>query len=129
MKPSPYLIEFHGGRFDGYRQPSDFVLPSTRLEMPGPEPLDGRASARRNVYEHRRSTVTFVNESPVVTFHLHFAGIIVAAPQTTPARHWVELMHAILRRLQPGLRPLPHNPNNGFRIPSGRKAVVLNGQN
>ena len=36
-KPSPYLIELCGGRYDGFRQPCDVVPLSTCLEMPGPE--------------------------------------------------------------------------------------------
>jgi hypothetical protein len=128
MIPSPYFIEFHGGRFDGLRQPSDFVLDSTRLEMTRPAlPFVDGVSARRVSYEYRRSTLTFVEQSPVVTFHMHYVGAVVTASTLKRAHDWIESIWAILRRTV--LRPqLPFQAHNGgIRIRGGRKNVVLHG--
>ena len=78
MKPSPYLIEFHGGRFDGLRQPSEFALASTRLEIPGSDLAIRNGVAVRRIYALRRSTVIFVEQSPVVTYHMYFIGAATA---------------------------------------------------
>ncbi len=129
MKPSPYLIEFHGGRFDGLCQPSDFALASTRLEMPGPDlAIPNGVAARRDIYILRRSTVAFIEQSPVVTYHVHHIGAKIAAPQPKLVPDWINSIRAVLQRFRLRPRPDPQIPDAGSRTPTGRKSVVLHRQ-
>ena len=121
MTPSPYFIEFHGGRFDGLRQPSDFVLPSTRLELPGPDISRFEGTERRYaVYHHRRSIVTLIKQSPIVTFHLYYVGTKIRAVGPKRTSRWFNSILSVLR----GLRPVPEldrRPSyDGILAPSGR---------
>src|SRR5437016_964464 len=101
MLSSPYYIEFHGGRCDGLRQPSDFLIPSTRLELRGPGlPFCRDTSPRRDIYHHRRTTVAFVGELPVVTFHMYFVGVKIVAQKRKLLPRWIGAIVASLRRFK-----------------------------
>lgn len=122
MKPSPYLIEFHGGRFDGLCQPSDFALASTRLEMPGPDlAIPNGVAARRDIYILRRSTVAFIEQSPVVTYHVHHIGAKIAAPQPKLVPDWINSIRAVLQRFRLARDRIRKSPTPGLgRRPAGR---------
>jgi hypothetical protein len=127
---SPYIIEYHGGRFDGLREPSELVIESTRLEMPVPDTkrIDG-VSVRREVYEYRRSTVAILDKSPVVTFHVHHVGAKIAAPRPKLARRWIESICKLVGRFRPRPQLRPETADHGFCLPNGRRNAVLHGQN
>jgi hypothetical protein len=128
MITSPYLTEFHGGRFDGLRQPSDFVLPSTRLELPTRDVshVDG-AFRRYAVYHHRRTMVTLVDDSPVITFHMYYIGTKVASERPTWTPRWISSLLSLFQvfRQRPYLDRRPSD--DGILAPSGLKNVVRHG--
>jgi hypothetical protein len=117
-KSSPYFIELRGGRYDGFRQPCDAVPFSTLLEMPGPElKLPDAVADWRYFYEHFRTTVAFIEASPVVTFHFRHVG----APRPKRPANWLrsllETLSTISRRAA-----LPARPPLGRPAMSGRPA-------
>jgi len=76
MMTDPYLIQLHGGRFDGYRQSVNYILLDTRLKMPGTLPCpDGIPSPpRAAVYELRRASIEILDGLPTMVLNYHFAG-------------------------------------------------------
>ena len=99
-KPSPNFIELRGGRYDGFRQPCEVVPLSTCLEMPGPElKFPEAVSGRTIVYEHFRTTVAFVEASPVVTFHYRHAGLRIGTPRPIRPMNWLRSLLDMLRNI------------------------------
>jgi hypothetical protein len=89
-KSSPYFIELRGGRYDGFRQPCEAVPLATCLDMPGPElKLPDAVADRWYVYEHFRTTVAFIEASPVVTFHFRHVGARIGSPRRKRPANWL----------------------------------------
>jgi len=130
MIPSPYVLEFYGGRFDGFQQPCDVIPLSTHLEMPGPElAIGGRVAERIEVYEHRRTTVAFVEESPVVTFHYRHAGSKIAAPRPKSPTSWAASLRTVLRRIcRPGGQ-IAKVPPDRIPAPDSREQIAMHTRN
>jgi hypothetical protein len=126
MTPSPYLIQFLGGRFHGLRKPCDAAPISTRLEMPGPDlALRGAVAARREIYEHRQTTVAFIDGAPVVIFQFQHVGANIDAPRPKRTSPWTDRIRRMLRRLKRRPRLRPQAPGYGIRVPAGHKNAVL----
>jgi hypothetical protein len=76
MPTEPYMIELRGGRYDGYRQPLDYVPLGNRWEMPAVAP--GLAASTRSLYtvlyERRRVALVEQDGLPTMLFGYDLVG-------------------------------------------------------
>ena len=79
MMTDLYLIQLHGGPFDGYCQSVNYILQEKRLEMPGILPCpDGLPSPNRAAeYELRRTSIELLDDLPTMVLDYHFVGMRV----------------------------------------------------
>ena len=87
MMTDLYLIQLHGGPFDGYRQSVNYILRNRRLEMPGTLACPGGLPSphRAAEYELRRASIELLDDLPTMLLDYHFVGMrvgIVAAAIT-----------------------------------------------
>jgi hypothetical protein len=77
MATEPYLIELRGGRFDGHRQPLDYIPSGNRWEMPtlSPNATRREESPPVAVYELRRVSLIQWEDMPTMLFGYDFVGV------------------------------------------------------
>ena len=108
MMTDLYLIQLHGGCFDGYRQSVNYILRDRRLEMPGKLPCpDGLPSPHRAaVYELRRASIELLDGLPTMVLDYHFVGMRVGMVSAAIARfvQWKSRLRQIVLRVACGPR-------------------------
>jgi len=79
MMTDLYVIQLHGGPFDGYCQSVNYILRDRRLEMPGKLPCpDGLPSPHRVAeYELRRTSIELLDDLPTMVLDYDFVGMRV----------------------------------------------------
>jgi hypothetical protein len=79
MMTDPYLIQLHGGFFDGYSQSVNYILQDSLLEMPGtlPCPDSLPSPSRAALYELRRASIELLDGMPTMVLNYHFVGMRV----------------------------------------------------
>ena len=114
MMTDLYLIQLHGGPFDGYCQPVNYILRDRRLEMPGKLPCpDGLPSPHRAaVYELRRASIELLDGLPTMVLDYHFVGMRVGMASAAITR-LVQWKH----RLAQSLLRVARNPHDA-RLPN-----------
>ena len=114
MMTDLYLIQLHGGRFDGYHQSVNYILRDTRLEMPGALPCpDSLPSPRRAaLYELRRASIEPLDGLPTMVLSYHFVGMRVGmvSAAITKLVQWEN-------RLTESLLRVAHGPHDA-RLPN-----------
>lgn len=108
-----YLIQLHGGPFDGYCQSVNYILRNRRLEMPGvlPCPDDIPLPHRASEYELRRTSIELLDDLPTMVLDYHFVamrvGLLSAA--ITKIVQWKDrLTRSLLRVTRPRDARLPN---------------------
>jgi hypothetical protein len=101
MMTDLYLIQLHGGPFDGYRQSVNYILLDSRLEMPGslPCPDDFPPPSRPALYELRRASIELLAGLFTMVLKYYFVGMKVgmARAAITGLIRWKDrLTHRLL---------------------------------
>ena len=108
MMTDLYLIQLHGGPFDGYRQSVNYILRDTRLEMPGTLPCpDSLPSPHRAaLYELRRASIELLDGLPTMVLDYHFVGMRVGMVSAAITRlvQWKDRLTQSLLRVARGPR-------------------------
>ena len=114
MMTNLYLIQLHGGCFDGYRQSVNYILRDRRLEMPGKLPCpDGLPSPHHAaIYELRRASIELLDGLPTMVLDYHFVGMRVGMASAAITR-LVQWKH----RLAQSLLRVARNPHDA-RLPN-----------
>lgn len=88
MMTDLYLIQLHGGCFDGYRQSVNYILWDTRLKMPGtlPCPKSNPSPPRTALYELRRTSIRVLSGWPTMVLDYDFVGMRVGVVSAAIAR-------------------------------------------
>ena len=109
MMTDPYLIQLHGGYFDGYRQSVNYILLDTRLEMPGtlPCPDSLPSPPRTALYELRRASIELLDGLPTMVLNYHFVGMRIGVVSAAIVRlvQWKDRLTRSLLRVTSG----PHD--------------------
>jgi hypothetical protein len=100
MMTDMYLIQLHGGPFDGYRHSVNYILRDRRLEMPGVLPCpDGLTSPHRAAeYELRRTSIELLDDLPTMVLDYHFVGMRVGMVSAAITK-FVQWKNRFTRRL------------------------------
>ena len=108
MMTDLYLIQLHGGCFDGYRQSVNYILRDTRLEMPGalPCPDSLPSPPRAALYELRRASIELLDGLPTMVLNYHFVGMRVGMVSAAITRlvQWKDRLTQSLLRVTRGPR-------------------------
>lgn len=112
MTPEPYLIELHGGCFDGCRTAVRYVPPHPRLELPvSPSSLAAPpSSSRAVVYQLKQILLTQVDGLPTLVYRYDYRGTRVRILRSL----WEKAIRLIVPDAPATLGPLrdPRQPQN-----------------
>jgi hypothetical protein len=121
MMTDLYLIQLHGGPFDGYHQSVNYILLDPRFAMPGTLPCpDGFSPSRPAIYELRRSSIELFDGLPTIVLNYHFVGMRVGIAQAavTSLVQWKDrLTHGLLRAIR--------GPSDARRAAPGRHGKAM----
>jgi len=123
MMTDLYLIQLHGGPFDGYCQSVNYILRDKRLEMPGKLPCsDDLASPHRAaIYELRQASIRLLDDLPTMVLDYHFVGMRVGTVAAAITRfvQWKNRLTQSLLRVVRGSR----DNGNSILLTSSSSAV------
>jgi hypothetical protein len=88
MMTDLYMIQLHGGPFDGYHQSVYYILLDSCLKMPGTLPCpDGLPlPSQPAMYELKQSFIEKLDGLPTMILNYHFVGMQVGMLSATIAR-------------------------------------------
>ena len=112
MMTNQYLIKLHDGFFDGYRQPVNYILLDTRLEMPGtlPYPDSLPSPPRASLYEFRQASIEILDGLPTMVLDYDFIGMRVGmvSAAITRLNKWKDRLTRSLLRSNHSPRDVRH---------------------